>query len=70
MVKFMVPIHAEYKNKDEHFTRFITKGFPAYLKMLDEVIKENGNQKYLVSDHMTLADIVVGSCFFKLCYND
>ena len=69
-IKFLVPVHPEYKNRDEHFTKFITKGFPAYLKMLDEKLKENGGHKYLLSDEMTLADIIVGSYFLKLCYND
>ena len=39
------------------------------MKMLEDTLIQN-DFKYLVSEHMTLADIAVASNFFKLAYND
>ena len=67
IAKFNYPYHPEIKNKDDHFLTFITKTFPAYLKELDGKF---GDNKYLLGNEMTLADIVVASTFIKVVYND
>ena len=68
-VNFLIPFLPGYKDKDEHFTQFIIKHFPAFLKKLEERLTKNA-KKYLVADHMTVADIAVAANLFKMPYND
>ena len=67
-VNFLFEMLPGYKDKDEHFTQWIVKHFPKYLAGLEERLSKG--TRYLCSDHMTIADIAVGSLFFRMVYND
>ena len=38
-VRFMVPFLPMYQNKDEHFTKFITKDFDEWLTKLEALLE-------------------------------
>ena len=68
-IGFLVPFLPMYKDRDEIFTQFIIKHFPEFLEKMEAKLTKTG-KKYFVTDHMTLADIIVFSNLMKLCYND
>ena len=41
-VPFVLPMHPGYKDKDEHFTQFIIKHFPAYLQKVEDQFTTSG----------------------------
>ena len=67
--KFFLPIVPAYKNKDEHFTKFITSEFDAYLAKLEERLTKSSG-KYLFGDKLTIADFSTLNFFFKLSHNE
>ena len=67
--KFMLDFLPSYKGKDDHITEFLVEIFPKYLEDLEKRLQEN-DTKYLLADHMTLADIAVMSHFFKFAFNE
>ena len=66
--KFMIPFHAERENKDENFTKFITKDAHNYFKRLEDGLNQTNG--YLVTDYVTLADLYVFALVYKVAYND
>mmetsp|Transcript_24742 Transcript_24742/g.38524 ORF Transcript_24742/g.38524 Transcript_24742/m.38524 type:complete len:130 (-) Transcript_24742:27-416(-) len=68
-VNFIFPQMPGYKDKDEHFTQFIIKHFPAYLQRLEDHFSTSG-MKFLAGDSMTLADLCFASFLLRLPYND
>ena len=68
-LNFTVPMIDAYKQKDEHFTTFITTSFPKYLKRLDDILTENGT-KYLFTKQMTAGDLFAASIIMRVAHND
>ena len=66
---FVIPIFGEYKNKDVHFTAWITKHMPAWLQDLETGMKEQGG-KFICGKTMSIADFNTYSVFFKVVTND
>ena len=66
---FVVPMFAEYKNKDKHFTAWITKGMPAWLDSLESGMKAHKG-KFLCGKELSIADLNTYSVFFKIVTND
>ena len=68
-IPFILPIHSEYKNKDEHFLNFITTHFNVWLAHIEGILNKS-NGKFLFGDTFTIADCTTGSVIIKLCLND
>ena len=66
---FVLPVHPEYKNKDEHFLQFLVKTWPEYLSMIENTLNEKGG-KYLLGSQITIADLTISAPFFRLSHND
>ncbi len=68
-LNFIFPQMPGYKDKDEHFTQFIIKHFPAYLQRLEDHFSTSGF-KFLAGDAMTPADTCLAAFLPRLPYND
>ena len=66
---FGLHVHPEYKNKDEHFLKFLVKTWPEYLTMIENTLNDKGG-KYLLGSQMTIADLEISAPFFRLSHND
>ena len=66
---FTSPLSPEFKNKDEHFVKFITKEFPEYLAKIEAKLEKYG-KKFLFADNITLGDLALASMLLKTAYND
>ena len=66
---FALPVHPEYKNKDEHFLNFITKHLPEWMSHIEGILNKSSG-KYLFGDRFTTADCTTGAVFIKLVWND
>jgi glutathione S-transferase len=65
---FILPMHPGFKNKDVHFTSFITGDFHVELAKLDDLLAKS-NGKYLFGDQLTVADCSIGSHMLKIAHN-
>ena len=59
----------EYKNKDVHFTTWITKIMPEWLEDLESAMVEHKG-KYICGKTMSIADFNTYSITFKIVTND
>ena len=68
-IGFLVPFLPFYKDKDTHFTNFVTEHFPKYLEHVEGLLSKSAG-KYLFNDDLTIADFSTFGHLFKLCLND
>ena len=66
---FLNPFAPGYKDASKHFDDFKKSHFPNFLTKIENKLEKNGH-KYIIADHMTLADIAVASHLFRAAYND
>jgi len=66
-VGFVVPLFPTYKDRATLSVKWLDETLPKYLQKLQDLKKKSS--AYLVSDSMTIADLVMFSHFWKLAYN-
>ena len=66
---FLNPNIPDYKDKEKHFDDFKKTHFPKFLETMENKLKKN-DDKYIATDHMTLADIAVASHLLRAAYNE
>ena len=66
---FVIPLMPGYKDKDEHFVKWITGKFQACLQKMEDLLSASSG-KFLLGNHMTIGDIIMGSLLMRLCNNN
>ena len=68
-LKFTLPVHPDYKDKDTHFSAFLIKTWPKWLAKLEAKLSESKGP-FLLGKSLTLIDLVLSADFFKLSHDD
>ena len=65
-----VPLYPQFKERATLYPKWIDETLPTFIdKMMDIKQTLSVNTPYLVSDQMTIGDIVMFSHFWRLAYN-
>ena len=67
--RWLVPLFAEYKDRDTKIINFIAVDFPKYLEYFEDLLNKSPG-KYLFGDNLTVADFHSIAHFFRLSHNE